>query len=402
MHRLARRPIGALVIVLAATFTVNLAVQPAWAVDYPTWADVEAAKANEATKKAQIAQIESLVNGLEEEAALFAKAALEANEAYNQALDQLATAKSAAETLQERADAAAERAQDSSNQAGTLVAELARTGGTDLTLQLLLSDEQSAEDVLHLIGTMNQLSAHSAEIYERAVVDLNAASSLNEQAESARAARQTLAEEAAAALATAQQAAADAEVRARTQEQVAAQLYAQLASLKGTTADTEQAYLDGLAWEKAQEAITNPPAPPPPVNPTPPAPSVDAVARAISFARAQVGDRYELRGSGPDAWDCSGLTKASYASAGVYIGTHSATNQYATMASAGRLVPYNELVAGDLLFYSNGGDASGSKYHTALFIGDGKMIEAPYPGVPVRVTAVRYGDLVPYAGRPTP
>jgi hypothetical protein len=30
------------------------------------------------------------------------------------------------------------------------------------------------------------------------------------------------------------------------------------------------------------------------------------------------------------------------------------------------------------------------------------MIEAPYDGVPVRVVNVRYYDIVPYAGRPTP
>ncbi len=400
--RRSSRPVGALIIVLAATLTLNIAVEPAWADDYPTWADVEAAKANEATKKAEIAKIEALISGLENEAAAYARAALEANEAYNQSLDDLAAAEAQAGALQKRADAAAAAAEQSSTQAGTLVAQLARTGGADFTLQLLLSDQQSAEDLLYQIGTMNQLSAHSAEVYAQAVVDLNTAKSLSEQATAARTARQGLAEEAEAALAEAQQAAADAEVRAQNQEQVASQLYSQLASLKGTTAATEQAYLDGVAWEKAQEAITNPPAPPPPVNPPPPAPSTDVVAAAIAFAQAQVGDQYLLNGSGPDAWDCSGLTKASYASVGVYIGTHSATNQYATMAAAERLVPYNELVAGDLLFYASGGATSGTKYHTALYIGGGKMIEAPYPGVPVRVAAVRYGDLVPYAGRPTP
>jgi peptidoglycan DL-endopeptidase CwlO len=400
--RRSARPVGALIIVLAATLTVNLAVEPAWADDYPTWADVEAAKANEATKKAEIAKIEALISGLENEAALYAKAALEANEAYNQSLDELAAAEAESDAKQKRADEAAEQAEESSTEAGMLVAQLARSGGADLTLQLWLSDAQSADDLLNQIGMMDQLSARSAEVYAQAVVDLNLAETLSEQARSARAARAELAEQAEQALAAAQQAAADAELRAQNQEKVASQLYSQLASLKGTTAATEQAYLDGVAWEKAQEAITNPPAPPPPVNPTPPAPSTDAVAGAIAFAQAQVGDMYLLNGSGPDAWDCSGLTKASYASVGVYVGTHSATNQYATMAAAGRLVPYNELVAGDLLFYSSGGATSGTKYHTALYIGGGKMIEAPYPGVPVRVAAVRYGDLVPYAGRPTP
>lgn len=396
------RPVGALVIVLTATLSLGVAVEPAWADDYPSWADVEAAKANEATKKAEIARIESLISGLQNEAAEFAKAALEANEVYNQALDDLAQAEASATALEKRADAATAKATQSSEQAGALVAQLAQTAGTDVTVQLLLADQGSAEQLLYQIGMIDQLSSQSAEIYQQAVVDLNSASSLSDQAESARSAREALANDAEAALAAATQAAADAEVRAQNQEAVASQLYAQLASLKGTTAATEQAYLDGVAWEKAQEAITNPPAPPPPVNPTVPPPSTDAVATAIAFAQAQVGDAYVLNGSGPDAWDCSGLTKASYASAGVYIGTHSATNQYATMAAAGRLVPYNELVAGDLLFYSSGGATTGTKYHTALYIGGGKMIEAPYPGVQVRVTAVRYGDLVPYAGRPTP
>jgi cell wall-associated NlpC family hydrolase len=396
------RPVGALVLVLAATLTLNLAVEPAWADDYPTWADVEAAKQNEATKKAEITRIESLIAGLENEAALFAKAALEANEAYNQALDSLAAAESEEAALDKRADAAADKADESATQAGTLVSQLARTGGTDFTLELLLADETSADDLLYKIGAMDKLSTRSALIYEQAVVDLNLASALSGQASAATQARVNLAAEAEQALAEAQQAAADAEERAQNQEKAASQLYAQLASLKGTTASTEQAYLDGVAWEKAQAAITNPPPPPPPVNPPPPAPNTDAVAGAISFAQAQVGDAYVLNGSGPDAWDCSGLTKASYASVGVYVGTHSATNQYATMAAAGRLVPFNDLVAGDLLFYSSGGATSGTKYHVALYIGAGKMIEAPYPGVAVRVANVRYGDLVPYAGRPTP
>lgn len=395
------RPVGALVVVLATVIGLGVA-QPAWADDYPTWADVEAAKKNESAKKAEIAKIEALIAGLETEAADFAKAALEANEVYNQALDDLATAETTASALQQRAEDAAEKADESEAEAGALVAQLARSGGSDVTLQLLLADAQSADDLLYTIGTVNQLSARSAGIYERAVIDRNSADALSSQATAARDAREKLADDAEAALAAAQTAAAEAEERAKDQEAVASQLYSQLASLKGTTAATEQAYLDGVAWEKAQEAITNPPAPPPPVNPTPPAPNTDAVTTAIAFAQAQVGDAYLLNGSGPDAWDCSGLTKASYAAAGVYIGTHSATNQYATMAAAGRLVPYNELVAGDLLFYSTGGSTTGTKYHVTLYIGNGRMIEAPYPGVPVRVAAVRYGDLVPYAGRPTP
>jgi cell wall-associated NlpC family hydrolase len=396
------RPIGALVLVLAATLTLGVAAEPAWADDYPTWAEVQAAKHNEAAKKAQIAKIEALVDGLETEAALAAKAALEANEAYNVALDSLEAAKKDAANLQRRADRAQRAADKSSAEAGTLITQLSRSGSGDFTLQLLLADKDSADDLLYKMGAMSKLSEQAAHVYEQAVLDANLAASLSKKSGAARDARAKLADEAEAALEEAKQASAEAEVRVQNQAAVAAELYAQLASLKGTTAATEQAYLEGVAWEAAQAAVTNPPPPPPPVNPTPPAPNTDAVGGAIAFAQAQVGDPYQLNGSGPNAWDCSGLTKASYASVGVFIGTHSATNQYSTMAAAGRLVPFNDLLPGDLLFYSNGGAAGGSKYHVTLYIGNGLMIEAPYPGVNVRVAAIRYGDLVPYAGRPTP
>ncbi len=401
MTRMARS-IGAIALVFATTLTVGVATQPAWAVDYPSWEDVQAAKTSEAAKKAEIAKIEALINGLETEAANAAKAALEAAELYNQALDALEAAEKAADAVGERADEATATADESSTRAASLLAQLARTTRSDLTLQLLFSDAGSADDLLYRIGAMNKLSATASELYERAAFDRNLAESLSEQAGAARDARARLAKEAETALAEAQKASDEAALRAERQEEIAAQLYAQLASLTGTSAATQRAYLEGVAWEKAQEAIKNPPPPPPLINPPPPPPSTGAVSGAIAFAQAQVGDPYLLNGSGPDAWDCSGLTKASYASVGVYIGTHSATNQFATMQSAGRLVPFNDVVAGDLLFYSSGGSTSATKYHVTLYIGNGRMIEAPYPGRNVRVAPVRYGDLVPYAGRPTP
>jgi cell wall-associated NlpC family hydrolase len=105
---------------------------------------------------------------------------------------------------------------------------------------------------------------------------------------------------------------------------------------------------------------------------------------------------------GPDVWDCSGLTKASYASVGVYIGTHSSTDQYNYMAAQGRLVEYSQALPGDLIFYSDGGSATiARKYHVAIYLGGGMMIEAPNPSAPVRIVAARAYDRVPYVGRPT-
>jgi peptidoglycan DL-endopeptidase CwlO len=395
------RPFGALVFVVAVSIGLTVATPPAVADDYPSWQDVEAAKHNEAAKKAEITKINALIAGLENEAAVFAKRALEKGEEYNQAIDALAIAETKADSLQSRADSAQKKARESEAHAGELIANLSRMGGNDLSVQLLVSGSD-VDELLYRIGAMDKLAEQSARIYEQATVDLNLAKALSKQAAVARKAHADLAQEAKRAYEDAELASKEAAARAANQQAVYSTLYAQLGSLKGTTAATEKAYLEGLAWEAAQNAIKNPPAPPPPVNPTPPPPNTGVVGGAIAFAQAQVGDPYVIAGSGPNAWDCSGLTKASYASVGVYIGTHSSNNQWATMAAAGRLVPFNDVVAGDLLFYATGGSVTGSKYHVTLYVGNGLMIEAPYPGVNVRLVPVRYGDLVPYTGRPTP
>jgi cell wall-associated NlpC family hydrolase len=130
----------------------------------------------------------------------------------------------------------------------------------------------------------------------------------------------------------------------------------------------------------------------------PAAPNASAVETALAFARAQLGDAYGLGGSGPDVWDCSGLTKAAYAAAGIYIGTHSATNQYNTMAGQGKLVSFSQVQVGDLVFWGS----PGNYYHVAIYVGGGQILEAPDVGKPVRVHSIwSPGQVAPYVGRPS-
>ena len=116
------------------------------------------------------------------------------------------------------------------------------------------------------------------------------------------------------------------------------------------------------------------------VFPSPAPPNGSVVEAAIWFASQQLGEPYVLGGSGPNVWDCSGLTKTAYANAGIYIGTHSATNQYHTLAARGLAVPVSQAQRGDLLFWGGGGDY----YHVAIYLGGGRILEAPRDGVPVR------------------
>lgn len=373
---------------------------PATADDYPSWADVQNARSNEAATNSEISKIEDLLVGLEADADALGKVAQQKGEEYLAAKDALDAASSKADKLQSQVDAAERKAQVSSRRAGQLVAQLARTGDGNVPLAIVLS--QNSGDLLNTLGTMTKLTQQSSLIYRQAITDKNLAQSLTDQAKLAESKRKALATSAQTALAAAKSASDAALAKVAEQKAAADTMYSQLASLKGTTADVEAGYAAGLTAAQEQAAQ-----PPPPVdtgtppNPAPPAPNAAAVDIALSFAYAQLGKMYEFAGYGPDTWDCSGLTKASYAAAGVYIGAHLVSSQYYTMANQGRLVPLSQMVPGDLIFYADGG-YPGDFYHVAMYVGGGSMIEAPREGVPVRITGVRYYDVLPYAGRPTP
>ncbi len=89
-------------------------------------------------------------------------------------------------------------------------------------------------------------------------------------------------------------------------------------------------------------------------------------------------------------FDCSGLMIYAFAGAGIEL-DHYSGYQY----QAGRKVPLSQMRRGDMLFWQDGG----STHHVALYLGGGRMVEAPYSGSQVRVTSVRYGGIAPYAIR---
>ena len=365
-------------------------------VDYPTWGDVQRAKSSQAAKQAEVNKIQGILKQLSAQADALGKLAEQKAELFNRATTALAAATKKTDKLQGQADAAAAKAAKSSRRASALIAQLAQTGGGNISLGVLFGSAKSTDQLLSTLGTANRLSQSSEDILKRAQFDKNAASSLAASAKVAEKKRKSLADDAQTANAAAKKASDAALAQLAEQKAAASTMYAQLASLKNSTASVEQQYQLGVEEEARQNAVKTPPSAPI-INPNPPAPVAGAVNGAIAYAEAQLGEPYAFGGAGPNSWDCSGLTMMSYRSVGVYIGTHSVTNQYNTMKAQGRLVNLSQLAPGDLLFYASGG----SFYHVAMAVGGGRMIEAPRAGVPVRIVSIRYGDLVPYVGRPT-
>ncbi|WP_426569672.1 NlpC/P60 family protein [Streptomyces canus] len=106
-------------------------------------------------------------------------------------------------------------------------------------------------------------------------------------------------------------------------------------------------------------------------------PASGRAAAAVAAARSALGRPYVWGANGPSGFDCSGLTQWSYAQAGVSLPR---TSQ--AQAHAGRRVPLSQARPGDLVTYRS--DAG----HVGMYVGNGQVIHAPYPGAPVRYDPV--------------
>jgi peptidoglycan DL-endopeptidase CwlO len=111
-------------------------------------------------------------------------------------------------------------------------------------------------------------------------------------------------------------------------------------------------------------------------------------AKALAYAKAQLGEPYARSGAGPSSWDCSGLTMMAWGSVGVSL-PHSSRQQF----GRGQSVAKSDLRSGDLVFLYS--DIS----HVGLYAGNGQVIHAPRPGKSVEYIKMSY---MPYAGARRP
>jgi cell wall-associated NlpC family hydrolase len=112
--------------------------------------------------------------------------------------------------------------------------------------------------------------------------------------------------------------------------------------------------------------------------------------RAVAIAANQKGDPYRYGAVGPNAFDCSGLTKFVYAKLGKYL-PHSSKAQYSTRYVT-RLARADKK-PGDLVFMHR----SGSIYHVGIYAGSGKWWVAPKTGDVVKLQTLYSSSY--YVGR---
>ncbi|WP_411081931.1 NlpC/P60 family protein [Streptomyces sp. cmx-18-6] len=297
-----------------------------------------------------------------------------ATEKYNGAREKAAAATKTVDALADEAARRTDRLNSSRNALGSLATAQYRTGALDPAVQLALSSDPDSylERAAHLDraadrqsgmlqGIRRQLSG-LAQIKARADRETEALAARRAELREHRTAIRTKLSDARRLLAT-----LTADERAAYERSADARHGGGPATAsRSTSTDRTAAHADRTA---ARTPVTAPDS---------------RAAQAISFAHGAIGKPYVWGATGPNAFDCSGLTQAAWRAAGVSL-----PRTTYTQINAGQRVSRSQLAPGDLVFFYSGIS------HVGLYIGGGQMIHAPRAGAPVRIAPI---DQMPFAG----
>ncbi|MET9432844.1 C40 family peptidase [Streptomyces sp. NPDC006551] len=272
---------------------------------------------------------------------------------------------------------------------GSYAAAQYRAGAVGPTAALIFADSpQSYFDQTHLMSRLSERQRGAVEDYET-----KRAAAAKQRAEATRSLESLTASQ--TALRTSKQTVQRKLAEARTLlARLTAEEKARLAELERRReaearrkaeerAEAEAAEAAAEAERRRQEEARRQQRPGAPAT-TPPrtgggstSPYAAEAAKALAFARGQIGKPYVWGATGPSSYDCSGLTQAAWKEAGVDL-PRTTWDQ----VEAGTRVATDDLLPGDLVFFYD--DIS----HVGLYIGGGKMIHAPKPGANVREESI--------------
>ncbi|MCL2787720.1 MAG: C40 family peptidase [Micrococcales bacterium] len=400
----------------------------------PSQEEIDRARQEEKLAEASVAQIEAMLDGLRAETAAAEQVAGLAAETYNAAAEELVKASGTVEAAQEAATEAA----DSLAVARSTLARIAISASESqsafseiepfLTAGALDEAIRKAE-LIHIVGTSTGRASSRFAVAEQAALAARV------RAEGAVEIREEKSEAAAQAAIAAEQAALELEAKQDATEREHQALLAELAAKKNTTiALEEQAEAARIAAEneaarrlaaerqrqreldeaarKAAEAEgegsssseeggsgeSSQGSSPPGKGSSPPPATVGAISSAeasqavVDWARQHIGKPYQWGGSGPDAFDCSGLSSQAWLNAGRRAIPRTAAGQYAAAAK----VDFDQMRPGDLIFW---GTSAATIHHVAIYSGSGMMVEAPRPGKKIAEIPIRWSGVYGYAGR---
>ena len=395
---------GAVSLALIAALTLTTA--PAIAkTPKPTLAQIEEAKKIEAAKKkAADAQAAKLAQANQSLRTLTAKANAAAAQ-YKKAQQELAIADAAARAAAKYAAETAAAVDEAHRVIGQLASNAYILGGSMTDIEPLLSANgpQDLMDQLSLLSTLGTKNTIALERFKAAEVVARAA---KQAADEAKIVQQKATEKVAAAKKIADDAKAEQAKEVAKLQKIQDQLMKELLSARKVRTTLEQQRQLALLEEaQANQAGQTP-------GQSKVWPDIGFKGRstirtteaqrlkAVDFAREQVLARkpYIWGTQGPKSYDCSGLVYAAYKYAGLSWPNWDRLNS-ALYSGYTKHVSLNELVPGDLLFYSYKGTIS-TIHHITIYAGNGMMWEANSKKIGLIYSNIySIKGLMPFGGR---
>ncbi|WP_396290090.1 peptidoglycan DD-metalloendopeptidase family protein [Curtobacterium sp. KT1] len=233
--------------------TVVVDAPTAQAVTYPTWDEVKNARGKESAKQGQITEIKGIISELDAKVEAAQAKAKELGQVFFDAQSDAQDAAEEEQKLRAKADEHAKVAEQSAAQAGQFAAQMARSGGADVTTSVLTKGDD-ARDLLYDLGALSKLSEQAERVQAAAAVDAGVTRSLEAQADRAAAELERLAAKAEARMQEAQAASDAVQTAYDEQQSNKARLDAQLATLTTGRVRTEAEFAKGERVRKAAEA----------------------------------------------------------------------------------------------------------------------------------------------------
>ncbi|MFE2143291.1 NlpC/P60 family protein [Streptomyces sp. NPDC059456] len=291
-------------------------------------------------------EVKSKVDALYEESE-------QATEKFNGAKERQDQLEKEISQLQDRVARGQDELNSLRNTLGSMATAQYRGGGLDQSVLLLLSDDP--DGYLDKASTLQQLSGKQVEAITKIQAKQRSLAQQRQEATGKLADLDAVRKELAEKKSTAQAKLADAQALLNT-------LTAdERSQLKSDAAKDGQAAADA-AGGSSKGAVKG----------------SGRAGAALAAAITQKGDRYHMGDTGPDSWDCSGLTQWAYAQAGVDI-----SRTTYTQANDGTRIGMSELQPGDLVFFY------GDLHHVGLYAGNGQVFHASNPTGGVRYEAMK-------------
>ena len=393
-------------LVLAVVLGLTITTAPAYAATpKPTLAQIEAAKKAEAAKKKIAdAAAKKLAAATQTLRGLTAKAAA-ARALYVKAQKELAVATTAANAAAAHALETAAQVSAAHRTIGKLAVNAFIMGGSLTDIEPVLS-ANGPQDLIDQLTTLDSLGAQNTTALNRFKAAEVIAKAAKIQADNAKLVQQKATEKVAAAKKVADDAQSEQQKEVSRLQKIQDDLMRELMSARKVRTTLEQQRALALLEESQANTATFTP------NQAKIWPNTGFKGRstirstqaqrnvAVAFAKKQVEARkpYVWGDEGPNAFDCSGLVYAAYRAAGLGWPNWDRLNS-ALYSTYTMHVGLDELVPGDLLFYSYKGTVS-TIHHITIYAGGGKMWEANSKGKGLLYSDVHsIKGLMPFGGR---